>query len=62
MALREYTRGTAFPGRIGRTVGESDPVWPAPLRAKSGAPNVLLIVLDDTGYGQLGCYGAHSLL
>ncbi|MFE1439710.1 arylsulfatase [Streptomyces sp. NPDC058739] len=23
-----------------------------------GTPNVLMIVLDDTGYGQLGCYGS----
>jgi arylsulfatase len=23
-----------------------------------GSPNVLIIVLDDTGYGQLGCYGS----
>jgi arylsulfatase len=27
------------------------------VRAKEGAPNVLFIVLDDTGYGHLGCYG-----
>ena len=24
---------------------------------EAGAPNVLFIVLDDTGFGQLGCYG-----
>ena len=23
-----------------------------------GAPNVLFIVIDDTGFGQLGCYGS----
>jgi arylsulfatase len=42
---------------MGRTIGESDPAWPAPRRAKDGAPNVLFIVIDDTGFGQLGCYG-----
>jgi hypothetical protein len=26
--------------------------------AAAGAPNVLVIVLDDTGFGQLGCYGS----
>ncbi len=57
MALKEYKPGTAFPGVIGRTIQESSPAWPAPLRAKPGAPNVLFIVLDDTGFGQLGCYG-----
>jgi arylsulfatase len=58
MSLREYRPGTTFPGVIGRTVKESSPAWPAPLRARPGAPNVLFIVLDDTGYGQLGCYGS----
>jgi arylsulfatase A-like enzyme len=58
MTLKEYKPGTAFTGRMGRTVGESDPAWPAPIRAKAGTPNVLFIVIDDTGFGQLGCYGS----
>lgn len=58
MALKEYKPGTTFTGRMGRTIGESEPAWPAPLRAREGAPNVLFIVLDDTGFGQLGCYGS----
>jgi arylsulfatase A-like enzyme len=57
MTLNEYTPGTSFPGRIGRTTMESSPAWPRPVRAAPGSPNVLVIVLDDTGYGQLGCYG-----
>ena len=58
MAIREYTPGTAFPGVMGRTIGESSPAWPRPLRAKPGMPNVLFIVLDDTGFGHLGCFGS----
>src|SRR5580704_1513123 len=58
MALKEYKPGTTFPGRMGRTIGESEPAWPEPVRAKVGASNVLFIVLDDTGYGHLGCYGS----
>jgi len=58
MSIKEYVSGTAFPGVIGRTITESEPAWPAPIRAKAGAPNVLVIVLDDTGFGQLGCYGS----
>jgi len=58
MAIKEYPRGSAFPGVIGRTIGESEPAWPEPVRAKVGASNVLFIVLDDTGYGHLGCYGS----
>jgi arylsulfatase len=58
VGLKEYKPGTAFPGVIGRTFDVSSPAWPKPLRAKEGAPNVLFIILDDTGYGQLGCYGS----
>ncbi|HEY1653535.1 MAG TPA: arylsulfatase, partial [Candidatus Tumulicola sp.] len=58
MALKEYKTGTAFSGVIGRTFDQSEAAWPAPLRAKEGAPNVLFIVQDDTGFGQMGCYGS----
>ena len=58
MPIVEYEPGTPFPGVIGRTAEESSPAWPAPARAQKDAPNVLFIVLDDTGYGNLGCYGS----
>jgi len=58
MTLQEYKLGTTFPGIIGRTVDQSRPAWPEPLRAKEGTPNVIFIVLDDTGFGQLGSYGS----
>jgi arylsulfatase A-like enzyme len=58
MALKEYKPGTAFTGVVGRTFDVSSPAWPEPLRAKQGAPNVLFIVQDDTGFGQMGCYGS----
>lgn len=54
----EYRPGQRFPGVIGRTTDESSPAWPQPVRAVAGAPNVLFIVFDDTGFGQLGCYGS----
>lgn len=54
----EYRPGQRFPGVIGRTTDESSPAWPQPVRAGAGAPNVLFIVFDDTGFGQLGCYGS----
>ncbi len=53
--LKTYTG--SFDGVVGRTIQESRPSWPAPLRAKPGSPNVLYIVLDDVGFGQLGCFG-----
>jgi hypothetical protein len=56
--LKEYEPGAVLSGVIGRTTEESSPAWPRPLRAVEGAPNVLIVVLDDTGFGQLGCYGS----
>jgi arylsulfatase A-like enzyme len=55
--IEEYRPGSEFPGKLGRTVEESSPAWPAPVRARDGAPNVLFFVLDDVGYGQLSSFG-----
>lgn len=46
-----------FGGRIGRTVEDSEAWWPEPQLPK-GKPNVLLIVLDDTGFSHFGSYGS----
>jgi len=48
-----------FEGKIGETYKDSTPDFsPAlPLTSPKGAPNVLIVLLDDVGFGQLGCYG-----
>ena len=53
----KHPSGEPFEGRIGRTVYESEPWWPARATG-SGKPNVMLIVLDDTGFSHFGCYGS----
>lgn len=55
----EYPEGTPFSGVIGQTLAESQPAWPAPRRPPADAPNIVMIVLDDVGYAQLGCYGSN---
>jgi len=47
-----------FQGRIGRYHWESEPWWPPEPSPPAGAPNVLIVVLDDVGYAQLGCFGS----
>ncbi|MFO0912759.1 MAG: arylsulfatase [Pirellulales bacterium] len=48
-----------FRGKIETSYKDSVPDWrPAEtLSAPAGAPNVLMVVLDDVGFGHLGCYG-----
>ncbi|MBU6516039.1 MAG: arylsulfatase [Acidobacteriota bacterium] len=50
--------GHEFAGRIGRDWRESEPWWPPEPTAPAGAPNVVMVVLDDVGFAQLGCYGS----
>jgi len=40
-----------FRGKIGRTVKDSSPDFPKGVEAPKGAPNVLLIMTDDVGFG-----------
>jgi arylsulfatase A-like enzyme len=47
-----------FPGNVGRTYQDSDPpMFPQVVRPPKGAPNILLILLDDVGFGQFSTFG-----
>ena len=45
-------------GRIGRTVGESEPWWPPPVDPPTPGPNVVVVLLDDLGFSDIGPYGS----
>ena len=51
-------RTPPFQGVIGDDWRESTPWWPEQPAPPEGAPNVVLVVLDDVGFAQLGCYGS----
>jgi arylsulfatase len=43
---------------VGRTYKTSDPPqFPQPVKAPAGSPNVVLILLDDSGFGQYSTFG-----
>ena len=46
-----------FGGVINRTADQSTPYWPARVVPPKGAPNILLIMTDDAGYGVPSAFG-----
>ncbi|MCJ7795925.1 MAG: sulfatase-like hydrolase/transferase, partial [Thermoleophilia bacterium] len=46
-----------FGGKIGRNAAQSTPYWSPRVEPPKGAPNVLLIITDDTGYGTPTTFG-----
>ncbi len=47
-----------FTGNVGRTYLDSDPAtFPQPVKAPEGAPNIVLILIDDCGFGQYSTFG-----
>jgi arylsulfatase len=60
----EKSAGTSIPhadppfrGKAGMTYKDSTPDYPPAVTAPKGAPNVLIILLDDVGFGQAGTFG-----
>ena len=46
-----------FDGKIERNAAQSTPYWPPRIVPPKGAPNVLLIMTDDVGYGAPSTFG-----
>jgi arylsulfatase len=54
-AMARY--GQEFQGRIAESYADSEEWWPSSPKPPAGTPNVLIVLLDDTGFGQLGAFG-----
>ncbi|MEV5542142.1 arylsulfatase [Saccharopolyspora shandongensis] len=48
----------SFSGQVGRTVADSTPWWPEQVGGGARRPNVVTVILDDTGWSDLGCFGS----
>src|SRR5215470_16702345 len=46
-----------YKGKIGRTAKDSKPDFPKEVEPPKGAPNVLLILTDDVGFGASSPFG-----
>jgi len=46
-----------FKGEIGLSAKDSRPDFPQPVQAPKGAPNVLVVLLDDVGFGATSTFG-----
>jgi arylsulfatase len=46
-----------FEGKIERNAAQSTPYWPMRVVPPKGAPNILLVMTDDTGFGVTSTFG-----
>ena len=48
-----------FTGEIQPNLIDSTPAWPSTIAPPKGAPNVLLILIDDAGFGSNSVFGVN---
>ena len=46
-----------FTGKVDVSRDKSVPAWPQGVKAPKGAPNIVLILLDDTGFSAASTFG-----
>ncbi|QIL38005.1 arylsulfatase [Pedobacter sp. HDW13] len=56
-SAQTLTSDKGFKGKIGRTAAESQEYFPEKKKAPAGAPNVIVFLIDDAGYGTSSAFG-----
>lgn len=56
-SAQTLTSDQGFKGKIGRTAAESQEYFPEKKKAPAGAPNVIVFLIDDAGYGTSSAFG-----
>ena len=57
IAGEEISASQEFKGKIARSYEDSQEWWPPEVTPPKGAPNVIIFLLDDVGFAQVGSFG-----
>lgn len=59
MTVPPHARGyEGFTGHVGRTTDDSTPSWPPTPSAPPGSPNIVVVLIDDMGFSDIGPFGS----
>jgi len=53
----QVVEGEEFGGVMARSYADSEEWWAEPVRPAEDAPNILILLLDDVGFAQVGSFG-----